>query len=514
LVQTPDGDEVCAVIPHFPVTAKTKIVVIEPAMGPRKPGVKPALTTHTPAPERGAALWAWLFVLFQIGCQLALLVEFLGGLRVVVRSAAFGISILLLLLVPGSQRRHPACLWLLACLAIVCLSIAHPYTNSLPAGFATVMFYVAVAAPLFWVCRLRLTGPMFRRIILTLWLFHTASAAVGVLQMYYPGRFQPTVSTAIQGMGVMADAYKIRLADGQMVWRPMGLTDTPGGAASAGLYAVLFGLGMFLQARAGLLRVATVGSLGIGLFCLYMSQVRSLVVMAGVCSTALVGVLVWRGDVKRVVGVTLILLVVSVAAFQWASRVGGADTVNRLNTLVEDRATEVYGRNRGLFLESTFVELAPQYPLGAGLGRWGMIWLYFGDHADINIWVEIQWTAWLLDGGIPLMILYPVAVVIACWVSLRVALSRLSGNLPLWGALLFALNMATIAVTFNYPIFMAQGGMEFWFLNGCLFAAAIEVHTQERRIRAQAAASRSSAPQIHSHKPPVMVGPTSVDRHQ
>jgi hypothetical protein len=502
LLRAPNGDEVCAAIAFFLSLPKPKTLMIEPALGPVGQRAKPHFRGVNScgfggAPDRGTALWAWLFVLFQIGCQLGLLVEFLGALRVIMRSAAFGVSILLLIYVPGARRRHPAQPWLLACLGIVCLSFVHPYTNSLQAGIAHAMLYLAVAAPLFWVRRLHLTGPLFRRINLTLWLFHTASAGMGVLQMYYPGRFQPGVSTAIQGMGAMADAYKMRLADGQMVWRPMGLTDTPGGAGPAGLYAVLFGLGIFLQARAGLLRVASVGSVGIGLFCLYMSQVRSLVVMAGICSTALVGVLVWRGDVKRVVGVALILLVVSVAAFQWVSRIGGADTVNRLNTLMEDRATEVYGRSRGQFLEHTFVELAPEYPLGAGLGRWGMIWLYFGDHTSINLWVEIQWTAWLYDGGILLMILYPVAVLMACAVSLRIALSRLPGNLPLWGALIFALNMATIAVTFNYPMFMAQGGMEFSFLNGSLFAAAVVAHAQERRqLRMQSAAKRKAGPQL------------------
>jgi hypothetical protein len=454
---------------------------------------RPAPATRARTSQQGAAAWAWLFVLVQIGCQLGLLVESLGALRVLMRSAAFGASILFLLLVPGATRRHPAHVWLLACLAVVGLSVFHPATNTPLGGIAHAMLYLAVAAPVFWVCRLRLTVPMFRRVILALWLFHTASAAVGVLQMYYPGRFQPNVSANIANMGVMADAYKIRLADGQMVWRPMGLTDTPGGAASAGLYAVIFGLGVVL-AYPGLLRVVGIAGIGVGLFCLYMSQVRSLLVMAGICSVTLVGVLMWRGEVRRLLGVALVLPVVFVGAFQWAARVGGDETVQRVNTLVEDRATEVYGRNRGHFLEHTLTELLPEYPFGAGLARWGMMRNYFGDEGNTIsplIYVEIQWTGWLVDGGVLLMLLYPLAVLITCRASLKVALGTLPGSMPLWGALLFALNMATVAVTFNYPLFIGQGGMESWFLNGCLFAAALTAGARARQQRAADRAGRT-----------------------
>jgi hypothetical protein len=38
--------------------------------------------------------------------------------------------------------------------------------------------------------------------------------------------------------------------------------------------------------------------------------------------------------------------------------------------------------------------------------------------------------------------------------------------------LIVAYDMAVLAVTFNYPIFIGSGGMEFWFLNALLFAAA------------------------------------------
>jgi len=38
--------------------------------------------------------------------------------------------------------------------------------------------------------------------------------------------------------------------------------------------------------------------------------------------------------------------------------------------------------------------------------------------------------------------------------------------------LIFAYDIGAVAITFNYPLFMSQGGMEFWLLNAVLFAAA------------------------------------------
>jgi hypothetical protein len=57
------------------------------------------------------------------------------------------------------------------------------------------------------------------------------------------------------------------------------------------------------------------------------------------------------------------------------------------------------------------------------------------------------------------------------WVSWKIATDRRGGDVSLWGAVLCASNVAALAVTFNYPIFMSQGGMEFWLLNACLWAA-------------------------------------------
>ena len=442
---------------------------------------------------RRAQVWLCGFVLFEVACQIALLFPFLGGLRVVVRSAAFAGSLMLLVLLGGKERRHPARPWTIAVLVIVALGVAHPATNSLLAVAAHLVMYVAILAPLFWVPRLAVTPRVFRSLLVLLWGFHTLSASVGALQMHYPGRFQPNVSSMILGMGEFAEAYKMELASGVTVWRPMGLTDTPGGAAGAGLYAAVFGLGLFLNSRSGPMRVLSSGSIAVGLFCIYIAQVRSLLVMAGICSFTLLAILARRGEMQRLMGGVAIVAALVVATFFWAIAIGGNETVHRLGTLVEDRPTDVYSRNRGHFLAETFGVLLPEYPVGAGLPRWGMMRNYFGDESNplsARIYVEIQWTGWVLDGGLPLLIAYVGAIAVACWVCLKVALSRLPEGMPLWGALVLALNVGTIAVTFNYPIFMSQGGMEFWLLNAALFAAAVRTRDERRGTRDEGGGNR------------------------
>jgi hypothetical protein len=353
--------------------------------------------------------------------------------------------------------------------------------------------YGAVLAPLFWVSRLAVTPAVLRRLLLMLWAFHTLSAAVGVLQVYYPGRFQPNVSTNIKAYAEwVQEDLKITLADGERVFRPMGLTDVPGGAATAGLYAVLFGVGFIFHSRSWTVRAAAVSSIGVGLFCIYLCQVRSVLIMAGICLIAFAVVLGRRGELSRLVGVAIIVPALFLASFSWAVSVGGETVTNRLSSLTDDKFSQVYYRSRGVFLEHTVTTLLPEYPAGAGLGRWGMMNYYFGDNSDPErraIWAEVQWTAWLLDGGVPLILLYSAALVVACLAAWRIAVRARRGTLEVWAALILAYNVGALAVTFNYPIFLSQGGLEFWLLNACLIGAA----AASRRPAAPPAAARAEA---------------------
>ncbi len=433
-----------------------------------------------------ALFWIQLFVLTQVVCQIALLFGAIGQLRILVRGLSFGGSLLLFVLISGKEKQHPALPWVMAVLAIIGLNIFHPTTNTFLAAIAQVMLYFAILSPLFWVSRLNVTSNTLTRILLLLWVFHTVSATLGVLQTYFPGRFQPSVSTTVMGMGKMAEGLKIELANGEKVWRPMGLTDMPGGAGTAGMYAFLFGLGFLFYWKSWPMRAASIASLGIGLCCIYLTQIRSLLIMSLICAVVFGFILFRRGELQKLIGVILLVPAVVVGSFIWAISVGGESTSDRFASLTSKRADKVYYENRGGFLERTVTKHLPEYPVGAGLGRWGMMHHYFGDEYDPDsppIWAEIQWTGWLFDGGIPLIVTYFGALLVTCWVSYQIAISRLPGQVPIWGALMLAYNIGVLAITFNYPIFVSQSGTEFWMLNATLFGAAVSAKRQLQNER-------------------------------
>jgi hypothetical protein len=425
------------------------------------------------SPSATGARWFYAYLLIQIACQLALLVPTLATARIVFRVAAFGSSLAFLLLVRGRSSGSALERTLLAaCLGILALSALNPEGGGLLASFAQWTFHLAIVAPVFWGSRLHVSPRAFEKIVLILWAFATASAFAGVLQAVFPGRFQPSFSTLLAERGpTYVSAMSIQLASGEWVLRPMGLTDIPGGAASGGLYAVLLGVGVILARPFPAARVLGIVAAVAGMTCLYLSQVRSMVLMVGICLIALVAVLAFANRLGRMVTVLSIGGALAFVGFATAFSLGGSSMSDRLQTLTQDSPTAVYYRNRGIFLEHTFVELIAEYPLGAGLGRWGMMTSYFGEPSRA-LWAEIQWTGWLYDGGLLLIVLYPVAVVATLWQALRIARRHARGEIGIWAALVAAYDVGTIALLFSYPVFMSTGGLEFWLLNTALMRAA------------------------------------------
>ncbi|ADO74728.1 O-antigen ligase family protein [Stigmatella aurantiaca] len=451
-----------------------------PAPGDAAPG---AGREAPPVPERAerkgllsSSALVPLFIAVQILTQLALLWEVLAPLRMIFRIFSFGASLLLLALVPGQRLRHPALPFALAAMAVTALNLFHPQTSSLMAGAAQLGIQFAVLGPLIWVTRLRIDAQVLRRTLGLLFLFNAASAALGVLQVYAPGKFQPAMSVIIESMG---EAYTQSLQfvgpTGERIFRPFGLTDTPGGATTGAFYAVLLGSGFLLSEKGGLIRLVSVGGIFLGIVCLYLCQVRASAMMLLVCMLAIVAVLALNGRLLRMTKLIAVVGGFAVVGFGWASTMGGDAIVSRWNTLFEDQAGDVYYDNRGRFLDSAFTAYLPEYPLGAGLGRYGMPNSYFGDNSDPSrppLWVEIQWAAWVLDGGIFVLVLYPLALLATLFWSLRLASSKDDQHeFWLWGSILFGFNLGAIAITFSYPFFMSQTGMVFWLLNAALFGA-------------------------------------------
>ena len=418
--------------------------------------------------------WVQWFIIFQIVCQLLLLTSIAAGpTRAVIRIATFGISLLALAFVPGRGKLHPAAKPVAAVMGLMAISFFHPTTNNFLSGAAQILLYLAILAPLYWVPRFNLDMRAVRTVLLTLWAFHALSSLFGVLQVYYPGRFQPNVSVLVASQGsTYLRNVSIVVANGERVMRPMGLTDVPGGAGMGGFYTVLFGMGFLLTERGMARRAIFVGSMLLGMMALYLSQVRALLVMLACCMVVFLILLALRGFKMKLAILSSVLAGIVVVSFLWAASVGGASVTRRLALLVASSPTNTYYQGRGKFLEYTIKELLPRYPLGAGLGRWGMTNTYFGDKSKLSIWAEIMWTGWLLDGGVPLILAYVAMLWFAFVTALKLSLRRSQGDLWLWGTVLLSYNCGAIALTFSYPFFISQGGMEFWMLNALLFTAA------------------------------------------
>lgn len=428
--------------------------------------------------------WAHTFIFVQFALQILLLIPGIGFLRAPIRIAAFAVGLFLLVWLPTAERKkHPATMPAMIILAIMLLQFClNPYINSVTAGLAQGGMYLAILSPLFWVRGLKITPTAFESLMFLMWGINTLSAVVGVLQVYYPDKFQLSLSTVIKNNPFGGEDLLITLANGQEAYRPMGLTDVPGGAANAGFYALLFGVVIALKHKNPILRMAGVASGGLGLFCIYLTQIRSVLVLATIAMVFLAIVLLRTGQIARATTMLTGVTALFTGTFFWAIAIGGQSTLKRISSLFSSSPQEIYQQNRGYFLQDTIDKLLPKYPLGAGLGRWGMINKYFGDNTDLvsqPIYVEIQWTAWLLDGGVPLILAYVFTIYWACQTAWNIAINRQLGDFALWGALIFAYDIGVLAITFNYPIFMSQGGMEFWLLNTALFVAANHILDQK-----------------------------------
>jgi len=438
--------------------------MIENALRPER---LPALdhsdgTTSGRAASGGGPTWVYAYVVIQLMSQLALLVEQFVSARVYIRSAALGTSLAFFVLAPGRIRSWGVvrALWFLA-LAIETLEVFNPLGGSPLSVVAHWAFNLAVMAPLLWVGRLNIPRGTVQRVLILLWAFHTLGSILGVLQVYFPGQFEPSVASLTERRHLM-----IQLSSGEWMLRPMGLSDTPGGAGMNGLYAALFGSGILLVRPFRFARAAGVISICLGLMCIYLSQVRSSLVMLVVCFIVLTVLLSLSGRATRATTFALLVGIAALVVFYIAASVGGQMMSSRVSSLVATDPGTVYYANRGRMLEYTFAELLPRYPLGSGLGHWGMINAYFGS-AEQEIGAEIQIAGWILDGGLPLLIAYIAAVLAAILHTCRV--SQLPNHADaIWASVIAAYSVGALALCFSYPLFMSSAGLEFWLANALL----------------------------------------------
>ena len=219
------------------------------------------------------------------------------------------------------------------------------------------------------------------------------------------------------------EQLKLITGDGRKILRPCGLTDTPGAAAQAGMIAALVGLSLALRPISWWKRSACAALGFVGIAVIYFSQVRFTMVMFGIGFGALTILFLWRGRIASALG----LVGGAVVDGRLGLRVGcvnaGWKAVEKFGSLLGSDPASLYQKSRGFYVTEAFDRYIWEYPLGLGLGWWGMVHVAFGDPDRISrVWVEVMIPGWVIDGGIPLLVMYSGAVAVALYDTARIAI--------------------------------------------------------------------------------------------
>ena len=99
------------------------------------------------------------------------------------------------------------------------------------------------------------------------------------------------------------------------------------------------------------------------------------------------------------------------------------------------------------------------------------------------LWAELQWTAWLYDGGLPLMVLYTGALIAVIADTVSIARNCQDEEVRFWAVPICGLGLSYVAVCFNAIPFIGPGGIQFWVLFAALHAAAERTRTRAKRER-------------------------------
>jgi hypothetical protein len=449
------------------------------------PAKQPLMTPAEAPMVRTANVPRWgfpeLFIISQTAIPALMFLPGSQALRVPIRVGAFVISLFGLVLWWHAKRsRHrgwqPAQLWLFGALAYLGLMLFHPTTNTLKAGLAQIVLYLAVLAPVFWAPVL-VRGPRhLARLLVLLFLCNGANSIVGILQVYHPAVWMPEeLSRVVTASPYGLDAVSYFGPDGRRIIRPPGLFDSPGAVCGPAMITVLLGLFFSVSAK-GIAKKLLAGGLAVaGLAAIYLSQVRSSLIVVTVMVLVLSGLLMFQRKQKLKATVLLALYgLLIMAAFSFAVGLGGQSIHDRFTTLLETDPFDLFYATRGEQLEYGFRTLLLDYPFGAGLGRWGMINFYFRDPYNFKsstLWAEVQPNAWIVDGGLILLGLYGAALAANTWANFRMVLTTETSQRHLLAAAVLAANVGTLALVFSFTPFTSQIGMQYWLLSGALFGA-------------------------------------------
>jgi hypothetical protein len=451
-------------------------------------GVDTMPVAGTRAAPSVSARWGFpeLFVISQTALPALLYLPGSQQFRLPIRVSAFAISLAAFawwqieskVQVPISRAQS----WLAAVMALLTLMLFHPQTSTLYGGVAHIAVYFAVMAPLFW-------APMFvrtpERLARLLWLLLICSginSAVGVLQVYDPARWLPAefsrVLTTNADLGL--DPVTFVGAHGERIVRPPGLFDTPGAVAGPGMSAALLGLIFATSGIAIWKRALSLTLAGAGLAAIYLSQVRISLVMTGLMMLAYLATTMRQQRFGRATQFGVLAGGLLVGSFALALTLGGPSVGDRVMTLFSTDPISVYQNARGVQLQMTFRDLLFQHPLGAGLARWGMAASYFGLFTldSPSLWAEIQFTGWMIDGGVLLIALYCGALIVTAMSQWWIATTATNMRLATCAAVVMSANLGVAALIFSFTPFNTQIGIQYWFFAGALHGVASSFGTQ------------------------------------
>jgi hypothetical protein len=438
-----------------------------------------ALPNATVAPGYVPWGFAEVFIISQTALPALLYLPGSQAFRLPIRFSAFAISLAAFAWyqvesttqAPRSQMQP----WVAGVMSLLAVMLFHPETSSLMAGIAHMAVYFAVMAPLFWAPEFVKTPEQIARLLWILLLCSGANAVVGVLQVYDPARWLPAefsrvVTATEEGMGAVTYIG----AQGQRIVRPPGLFDTPGAVAGPAMFAALLGLVFAVSAIPAWKRALSLAIAGAGLAAIYLSQVR----VSLVATVIMMGVYVFaslrQGRAARATQFGILAGGIVVLSLAGAVALGGAAITDRVNSLFASDPISVYQVARGTQLSFTFFDLLFQYPLGAGLGRWGMAAGYFGSANPTSgaIWAEIQFTGWMIDGGVLMVFAYMGALVVTTLSEWRIAQATHYPRLAVCAAVILAANLGPAIMVISFTPFVAQVGIQYWFLAGALHGVA------------------------------------------
>lgn len=435
--------------------------------------------------------WGWveIFLLIQLLSGALLLVPGAQSFRSIIRALPYVSSLgLLIYYFPRrSAGRYPRYgIFLIFVLVLLGINLVHPNTP-IESGIAQFVFQLCIIAPAFWVRKVVHERAHLSRLLWIVFLANALGSVVGVLQVYYPDVFMPPEFSA--QLADHDESYLQSLsyqgAEGQTIYRPAGLSDLPGGAANAGLFTALIGLS--LAARSDIKKTYRGGCLMacvFGLVALYLTQVRSLFVMLVIGLITLSILALRQNKVKEAALVATFGVALVVGGFIWAVAIGGSTITDRFTGLYTTGISSSYQENRGYFIDETIDTYLPKYPLGAGLGRWGMMNKYFYHDSDVDtfpIYVEIQMTGWLLDGGVFMWLFYGSAIFSALFFSLTSLNKTFDPIISSSARTIFCIQLMIFGSSFSGPTFNTQLGIQFWLLTAAL--CGVVTSTQEKRRR-------------------------------